>query len=92
MQRDDPDRLVVKLGQIYRWTRKSLGYLSQEQLHEAHQLGNEIIQMLNERETVTNAVKFIALFEALALGADIMEVGAEALHAMLQRDDTTTIQ
>lgn len=69
----DNCKIADKLVEIHTWLHDSMRALNCEQLHEAHQLGCRILEMLND-EDPPNGIKLIALFEALAVGADHMEM------------------
>lgn len=65
-------KIVNKLDQIHEWAHFCLKGLDHDKLLEAHQLGQCILDMLNN-EDADNWVKFIALFEALSVGADVLQ-------------------
>jgi len=80
VRHDDECKIADKLVEIHGWAHRCLLGLSKEELYEAHELGNEILTMLNDRHETTNGIKFIALFEALAVGADVMQNEMDMLH------------
>lgn len=66
------DKVTEKLARVLHWTRRCLAGMSKEELHAAHQVGHLILDLLNE-QPAGNAVKFLAMFEVLAVGADVMD-------------------
>ena len=65
-------KIENKLAQIHEWAHFCLSELNHDRLVEAHQLGCAILEMLNKEEA-DNGIKFIALFEALSVGADTLQ-------------------
>jgi hypothetical protein len=68
----DDCKIADKLAQVHDWAHTCLRAVNKEELHEAHDLGNEILELLNGKLATGNGIKFLALFEAIAVGADIL--------------------
>lgn len=65
-------KIADKLEEIHDWAHTCLDELTQEDLQAAHFLGHRLLDFLNG-VPVINAVKFIAIFEVLSVGADHLE-------------------
>lgn len=70
---NDECKIENKCREVHDWAHVCLRALKPKDLHQAHELGNKILNLLNEKEDINNAVKFIALFEALSVGTDVLD-------------------
>lgn len=65
-------KIVRKLVDLHMWAHKSLKDLSHDELLAAHALGTKMLRFLNEQPE-SSPVKFVALFEVIAVGADELQ-------------------
>lgn len=72
MHDDDVCKIELKLQDIHEWAHTCLRSLRPDDLHRAHEIGNKILDMINEMPE-PNAVKFVAMFEVLSVGADVLD-------------------
>jgi hypothetical protein len=77
---DKLTQIQNKLVQIHGWAHRSLGKLSKDELHQAHRLGQALLDVLNDQCEYRDEVKFLAVFEVLSVGADVLE-NPEAFRA-----------
>lgn len=83
---DDSCKIEVKCKEIHGWAHACLDDIDVQELHQAHELGNKILEMLNQTCNATNFVKFVAVFEVLSVGTDVLE------HDLLCAKGKVTIQ
>lgn len=76
---DENCKIGYKLEQIHAWAHAILGDVSKEQLHQAHEIGHKILDMINEEKAI-NPVKFLAMIEVLSVGADVLERDVDFLQ------------
>jgi uncharacterized protein len=72
---DEDCKLSDKLSLIHKWAHICFDDLTKEDLEAAHKLGHAILDLLNDREGADkpDGVKFLALFEIISIGVDVME-------------------
>ena len=75
MRDENRCKIEAKLQEVHDWAHACLDDLTPAELHKAHEVGNQIISMLNELPC-SSPVKFLAVFEALSVGADVLEMTA----------------
>lgn len=81
---EDSCKVEEKLQEIHLWAHACLKTLTRDDLHKAHELGNKILDMLNELP-YSDPIKFLAIFEVLSVGADVLD------YTMYRPDSTVTI-
>lgn len=76
----DNCKIADKLVEIHTFAHRCLENFSHDDLVETHDLGNKILDLLNN-ENSCNGVKFLALFEAIAVGADRLESEGRSVNS-----------
>lgn len=84
MMREDECKIDVKCSEFHEWAHACLEDLGPRDLRKAHEIGNKILDMINELPG-SNPVKFLAIFEVLSVGAKVLE------HEMNRPGSTVTI-
>lgn len=79
-------KIVRKLVDLHGWAHSALKSLSREELRTAHALGHKILDLLNQQQE-SNPVKFVALFEVISIGSDVLNWENQQIDS-----DTVTIQ
>jgi hypothetical protein len=69
---EDGCKTADKLDLVHKWIHTCFEGFGEKELEEAHQLGEQILNLLNDADKA-DGIKVLALFEALSVGADTME-------------------
>lgn len=88
---EDNCKIVKKLVNFHVWAHCCLSKLSRNELHRAHELGQQILNLLNEQQN-NNPEKFVALFEVLSVGADVLEWENQQWENQQIDEGTVTVQ
>lgn len=70
--REDECKIDIRCSEFHEWAHACLEDLSSKDLHKAHEIGNKILDLINELPE-SNPVKFLAMFEVLTVGAKVLE-------------------
>jgi hypothetical protein len=81
-EQDETCKIAAVAENAHEWAHVCMKTLNKQELYKAHDIGHKILDLLNEQQAF-NAVKFLAVFEALSVGADVLDHDA---HELMHRD------
>lgn len=84
MRNEDECKIESKLHEVHGWAHACLKEMTLEELHRVHEVGNKILDLINALPDA-NPIKFLAMFEVISVGVDLLE------HTNYRPDSTVTI-